>query len=98
MEANVEMPVVRRAERGGWFVRKLGWIGRTGAPDRFFAKKTKRCPSCGRSSRIVLIEFKDTDEEPTLNQIEEHKELRDAGVEVYVCDRPDEALRILGLL
>ena len=87
MESNVEMPVVRRAERKGWFVRKLGWLGRTGAPDRFFAK----------GGRIVLIEFKDALKEPNLNQLEEHRELREAGVEVYVCDRADEAMRILGI-
>ena len=88
MESAVEMPVVRRAERAGWFVRKLGWIGRTGAPDRFFAK----------AGRVVLIEFKDAGESPNLNQREEHRLLRAAGVEVHVCDRADEALKILGLL
>lgn len=97
MESNVEMPVVRRAERGGWFARKLGWIGRTGAPDRFFAKRTKRCPCCGRSGRVVLIEFKDRGKSPDLNQLAEHQELRAAGVEVHVCDRVEDALKVLEL-
>jgi hypothetical protein len=87
MESNVEMPVVRRAERAGWFVRKLCWVGRRGAPDRFFAKK----------GRIVLIEFKDDGKSPDLNQLEEHRQLREAGVEVHVCDRVEDALRVLGL-
>ena len=98
MESDVEMPVVRRAERAGWFVRKLRWIGVDGAPDRFFAKKTERCKCCGRSGRVVLIEFKDEGEPARLSQLDEHDQLRKAGVEVHLCDRADDALRILGII
>ncbi len=97
MEANVEGPAVTRAERAGWFVRKLGWIGRRSAPDRFFAKKTERCPCCGRSGRIVLIEFKDRGKPARRDQLDEHTELRDAGVEVHVIDRVSDALKVLGI-
>lgn len=88
MESDVEMPVVRRAERAGWYVRKLRWIGVDGAPDRFFAK----------GGRVVLIEFKDEGEPARLSQLDEHYQLRKAGVEVHLCDRADDALRILGII
>lgn len=97
MEYNVEGPVVVRAERAGWFVRKLGWIGRRSAPDRFFAKKTERCPCCGRSGRVVLIEFKDRGKPAERHQLDEHDELRAAGVEVYLIDRVSDALKVLDL-
>lgn len=85
MESAVENPVVVRAERDGWFVRKLGWIGRRGAPDRLFIR-------CGR---VVFIEFKDRGKEPTLLQKQEHKRMLQSGAEVYVCDSPIDALAIL---
>lgn len=87
LEAGVEIPVVRRAEAAGWFVRKVSWIGRKSAPDRVFAK----------SGRTVWIEFKRPGETPTLLQLEEHKRMRLAGMEVHVCDSALDALRILQL-
>jgi hypothetical protein len=87
VEIAVEMPVVKRAERAGWFVRKVGWIGRRDAPDRLFIK----------GGRTVWIEFKDYGEVARLSQKLEHERMRAAGAEVYVCDTVSEALRILGL-
>jgi hypothetical protein len=87
MEAGVEMPVVRRAEKAGWMVRKVQWIGRIGAPDRLFIK----------GGRHVWIEFKDKGKVPRKSQELEHDRLRAAGAEIYYCDSAIEALRILGL-
>lgn len=84
-EEAVELPAVRRAERTGWLSRKLQWIGRVGAPDRFFAR-------CGR---IVLIEFKAPGKTPRRSQTLEHDRLRAAGIEVYVCDTVEDALKVL---
>lgn len=86
-EAAVENPVVVRAEEAGWFVRKMRWIGRVGAPDRFFAK----------DGRIVLIEFKAKDKAARRSQELEHGRLRAAGVETHVCDTVIDALTILGI-
>lgn len=88
VELGVEMPVVRRAEAAGWFVRKVAWVGRRSAPDRLFIK----------GGRHVWIEFKDYGKEPTLLQREEHKRMREAGAEVYWCDTASEAMGILGLI
>lgn len=88
-ELAVEMPVVRRAEAAGFFVRKVQWPGRRNAPDRVFARKDRG---------TVYIEFKAPGEKPRLSQLREHDRMRKAGMEVHVCDSVDDALEILGLL
>lgn len=87
VEKAVESPVVVRAERAGWFCRKVSWPNRIGAPDRVFIK----------GGRVVWIEFKDDGKEARLSQQLEHDRMRAAGAEVYVCDNVSDALRILGL-
>lgn len=88
-ESGVELPVVRRAEAAGYYVRKVAWVGRKGAPDRLFAR---------RDRGQVYIEFKRPGETPRSSQTREHKRMRDAGIEVHVCDDAQDALRILWLL
>lgn len=85
MEIAVEMPVVRRAEAAGWFVRKVSWPGRIGAPDRVFIK-------CGR---VVWIEFKAPGKEPRQSQVLEHDRMRKAGAELYWFDNIHDALAAL---
>lgn len=87
-ELAVEMPVVKAAERAGYFVRKVGWVGRRSAPDRVFAR-----PDRG----VVFIEFKRPGEVATLAQEIEHKKMIAAGMEVHVCDSVEAAFRILWL-
>ena len=87
-ESAIEGKVCHDAEAEGWFQRKLSWIGRTGAPDRFFAKE----------GRVVLIEFKAPGEVPRADQVREHKRLRAAGVEVHVVDNVADGHRVLGLV
>lgn len=89
LESSIEGTVVYRAERAGWFVRKVQWPGRRGAPDRVFAKK---------GHGTIWIEFKQEGKAPNTLQRREHKRMRDAGMVVHVVDRIDDALRILGLL
>lgn len=88
MESAIENPVVTRAERAGYFVRKVGWVGRRSAPDRVFAREDRG---------EVWIEFKDKGEVPTRLQLNEHKRMRSAGMEVHVCDNINDALRVLWL-
>ena len=89
LEAAIEMPVVRRAEAAGYFVRKAGWVGRKGAPDRVFSRYDRG---------TVWIEFKAPGEKPRLSQSREHERMRNAGMEVHVCDNVEDGLRILWLL
>lgn len=84
-EIYIEKKVCMWAEKNGWFTRKLAWIGRVNAPDRFFAK----------GGRVVLIEFKATGKKATPNQRKEHERLRRAGVEVWVADSIDLGIDIL---
>lgn len=87
-ESAVEITVANKAEMAGWFQRKFQWVGRKGAPDRFFAK----------NGRVVLIEFKDPDEgEVRVLQAREIRKLYAAGVEVHVCDSVRDGLSILGI-
>ena len=88
MERSLEGQAVRHAENHGWLCRKLQWIGRRGAPDRF----------CAKDGRVVLIEFKDPENgEVSGNQVREHAALRKAGVETHVVDSLIEFCAILGL-
>lgn len=87
-EAQIEEPVVKRAERAGYFVRKVKWQGRRNAPDRVFSRADRG---------TVWIEFKDKGETPTFGQRQEHKKMREAGMEVHVCDNIDDAMRVLWL-
>lgn len=87
-ESQIEMPVVKRAEAAGYFVRKAAWVGRRSAPDRVFSRKDRG---------TVWIEFKRPGEDATLAQKQEHKRMIDAGMEVHVCDSIDSAMRILWL-
>lgn len=85
LESYVERKACKWAKSNGWFIRKLSWIGRPSAPDRFFAK----------GGRVVLIEFKRRGKKPTKLQAREIEELREAGVETYVCDNADDAITVL---
>lgn len=88
LESAIEMPVVRRAEKAGFFVRKVQWPGRRHAPDRLFAHAERG---------LVFIEFKRPGETPRRGQTREHQKMRAAGIEVHVCDSVQDALQILGL-
>lgn len=87
IESPIEDYVCDLAEKDGWIVRKLKWIGRRNAMDRFFLK----------NGRIVLIEFKKPDDKPRVTQDREIKRFQEAGAEVHVCDNPLSALRVLGV-
>lgn len=87
IEAPIEEWACDKAEKAGWLVRKLRWIGRTSACDRFFAK----------DGRVVLLEFKRPDKPANPTQEREIDRLREAGVEVHVVDSPLAALRVLGI-
>lgn len=85
LEKAVEIPTVKRAEKDGWFARKVEWPGRIGAPDRVFI----------RAGRTVWIEFKAPGKVPRRSQTLEHDRMREAGAEVYVADSVDKAMRYL---
>jgi hypothetical protein len=75
-ESVIEGAVCDYATVRGWLVRKLGWIGRRGAPDRLFMK----------GGRAIFVEFKATGEKPDPIQVREIARMRSAGMEVHVID------------
>lgn len=85
LESYIERKLCDWAKKHGWLIRKLSWVGRPGAPDRFFAKR----------ARIVLMELKAPGKKPTANQAKEIARLREAGVEVHVIDSIEEGIRVL---
>lgn len=84
-ERDIEQWAVRRARERGWWVRKFKSINRRSAPDDIFAKY----------GRVFFIEFKATGEKPTPLQEEEHREMRAAGITVYVCDSREQFTGIM---
>jgi hypothetical protein len=76
-ERAVEAYLVDRIKEAGGFTRKLKWLDRRSAPDRF-ASHPRRGP--------FLVEVKRPGEEPTPAQAREHKRLRAAGVTVWTVD------------
>lgn len=85
------------AEKAGWLVVKIIRTSTDGFPDRFYARSKKEdvCPHCGRG-RVVLIEWKRDGGNLSPLQEVRIKQLREAGVEVYVVEDEREAKRILG--
>jgi hypothetical protein len=93
VESIVERSAVGMAEKHGWEVRKVQFIGRRGAPDRLFMK-----PAEGLiPGRSVWIEFKDLGKEARENQERQHAIMRAAGMEVHVCDNLRDAMMVLGI-
>jgi len=86
-EAEIEKPTVALATMHGWFVRKVEWPGRRGAPDRVFIK----------DGRVVWIEFKSPTGKPTKQQLLEIRRMREAGAEVHICNSLEDARGILGI-
>lgn len=87
-ESSIEGVCVQLAKDNGWLVRKLSWIGVTGAPDRFFLK----------AGQHVFIEFKRPNGRTKLQQDVQIKDLRTHGAEVHVVDSVDHFKMILGLV
>lgn len=88
LEIEVESKVCALAERAGWLVRKVKWIGRRGAPDRMFVRR----------GRIVLIEFK-RPKKGQLHALQDREiaRLRRAGAECYVVNSVHFGKIALGL-
>lgn len=74
---------------------KIMWGSENGMPDFFYARKTPQCPHCGRHGEILMIEYKDTGEEPTAQQLLRHQELADCGINVVWVDNLEDAKRHL---
>lgn len=91
-ESEIEKYLVERVKALGGEVRKVKWIGRTGAPDRLvmLPYKVDRLPT------TVWVELKSPGEKAKPHQAREHERMRRMGQRVEVVDsfeRVDEVLR-----
>lgn len=84
-EFSLEDDCVKYAQEKGFLVRKVAYVGRRRAPDRWFL----------RHGRWTIVEFKAEGEDATLAQAREHRKLREHGQEVYVIDNFEEFVRVL---
>lgn len=75
-EGEIEAHLKKQVKATGGEYRKLKWIGRNGAPDRFVF-----WPGVS-----AFVELKRFGKEPESHQTREHARLRAAGLEVYVVD------------
>lgn len=76
-ESEVEAHLVRVAVHCGGMVRKLGWIGRVGAPDRVVFMP---------NGLLFWIELKAPKKTAESHQLREHERLRAYGQFVVVLD------------
>lgn len=74
--SGIENTCKRWARDRGFYVRKFASPGNRSVPDDIFAK----------DGTVVFVEFKAPGKTPTELQEEEHKALRDAGLDVMVFD------------
>jgi hypothetical protein len=84
-EKPIEVAAVEFAEARDWLVRKVAYVGRRSAPDRWFFRR----------GVLVIIEFKRQGQAATLQQTREHNRLRAHGFEVHVVDSLDQAKALL---
>jgi len=85
-ESQIEDEVVRFAESRGYLTRKVSYVGRRNAADRFFARKDRG---------LVWMEFKAPGKKPRPGQEREHARMQKAGMIVFVVDSIEYGCSIL---
>lgn len=98
-EGKVEKYLKKEVQASGGKVRKLKWIGKSGAPDRlmWWPAKHKHDPM-GVFARAAFVELKAANKKPTKIQEEEHQSLREDGFVVLVLDSTDAVDRAIVLV
>lgn len=85
-EAAVEEYLVERVKSLGGEVRKVKWIGRNGAPDRFVMLPEKN-PALGTAfNNAIWVELKAPGEKAKPHQLREHERMRKCGQRVEIID------------
>lgn len=82
LEELIEKEGDKTAKENGFIVRKLSWIGRRDAPDKFYSH-----PDTG----VFLVEYKAPGKPLRETQEIEVDRLRKSGVTVYVIDNLEDA-------
>jgi hypothetical protein len=82
-ERDIEEYLVARVKAMGGEVRKVKWIGRNGAPDRFVLLPSSEPLMPGRH---LWVELKAPGKVPEDHQLREHDRMRRIGCAVLVID------------
>ena len=85
-EREIEAYLVKRVEAIGGEVRKVRWLSRRGAPDRFVMLP-------GRS---IWVELKAPSKKAQRHQLREHERMRSQGQTVLVIDSLEEVEKLIG--
>jgi len=91
-ERDIEHYLLIRAKAMGGEIRKVKWLGRTGAPDRVLMVKARPltrsldCAWCNPVGRSVWVELKAPGVKPEPHQLREHIRMRAIGQDVRVID------------
>lgn len=86
-ESEVEKYLVEKVTNAHGETRKMKWIGRAHAPDRFVALP---------GGFVALVELKAPHKAARAGQEREHNRLRRLGVKVYLLDTPKAVDRFMG--
>lgn len=84
-ESDIEKYLVKLAKQHGGEVRKVKWIGRSGAPDRLVMLPND-LGEYGKWPATIWVELKAPGKKPEPHQVREHKRMRDMGQRVEVID------------
>jgi hypothetical protein len=82
-ESTIEEHLVKRVKELGGEVRKVQWIGITGAPDRVIMLPHRMR---NRMGNTIWVELKAPGKKPRVRQEREHQAMRSMGQYVVVID------------
>lgn len=96
-ESQIERRLVERVKQLGGEVRKVKWIGRTGAPDRLVMLPDGRIFAVDQLShgRTIWVEVKAPGKKAEAHQHREHERMRKMGQRVEVVDSYERIEEIL---
>lgn len=95
-EGKIEKHLKKEVEKTGGKVRKLKWIGKSGAPDRLiWWPGISHVSPTAIIPRAAFVELKARGKKPTRVQQEEHDSFRADGWPVFVVDSVDEANKVV---
>lgn len=96
LERDIEKRLVQRVKELGGEVRKVEWIGRSGAPDRLLMlppRPAKR--DMVSRDRTIWVELKAPGKKPEPHQLREHARMRNMGQRVEVIDSYEQIEELL---
>lgn len=93
-ESQIEKYLVAQVKALGGECRKVRWIGRTNAPDRFVMMPPMTKPTWHPQS--IWIELKAPGKKPTSGQLREHERMRGMGQRIEVIDSFEGVDKLIG--